>query len=178
MDQSTAADLGGEVRNFYEALPASERPEGRESVQWAFFSYVDEFVHPKAVVAMIEQGGPPMLLAYYEGQLQVIEVDPTEDIDHLPVTGRMIHVEPGAGTVKIEARYRRPQFSGGVTPRGSTWEFRFKDGTEFSIPTRLSQRGDIEPREALCRALAGGLGLRADFAADNPDYSEQRIELL
>jgi uncharacterized protein YxjI len=77
-------------------------------IQGAVFDQLFEFVPENAVAAMIQrdEDGIPIIAAFYDRQLYLLEVLPEQDAIQQPETEcRMVHVKPGTGTVRVRTRY-------------------------------------------------------------------------
>jgi hypothetical protein len=164
MKQEDSANFAHEVSDFYvKALGVGEHQENQR-IHGAVFDQLFEFVPESAVAAVIQRDGDgaPIVAAFHAAQLYLLEVIRDENDHRQPATEcRMVDVQPGVGSVSVRTRYlqrgdRRP-------PRSTTWRFEFVDGLTLTIETYFDPDSDVEPREALGRALAAALGWHMDL---------------
>lgn len=160
MTQRQAAEIAREMAGFHAAEWRTSAGDRRvEQIHGAVFDQAFEFIPDSAVAALIQRDGDnePVIVAIDGHQLYVLSVLPAENGSPQPATEcRIIHVEPGGGSVTVRTRYR-PAI--GTRPsRSTTWKFKVADEITMTIETSFHPEDEIEAREAVAQGLARALG--------------------
>jgi hypothetical protein len=166
VNQADSANLARQMMACHVRERGPGPNQDNQRIQGAVFEQLFEFVPEDAVAAMIRrhEDDIPIIAAIHDRQLYLLEVFPEQDSMQQPETEcRLIHVKPGTATLRVRTRYF--QGTGTVPARRTTWRFEFSGGPTLTIETQLDPDGEIEPSEALARALAAVLGWKMDLPA-------------
>lgn len=158
MNKADAVDISRDM-----AQPLAEGHEefaktfGR--IQGAIFDQAYEFIPSNAVVALVERDSEPWTLVALDGQqLYFLTVSEIEDglLAQPPTKCRMLHVEPGVGSVEMETKFHHRHGPRGT--RDTVWRFQL-GGVDLTIETHFDpERARVEDGEVLAQALAKALG--------------------
>ena len=109
MNKAKATDAAHEISQMIATgMQGTGTQEVAERVYGAVIDQACDFIPDTELAAVIRHArhGMPMLIALDREQLYLLWVGEVDDgIDEPPTTREMVHVEPGAGSVKVETRY-------------------------------------------------------------------------
>lgn len=163
MNQQQAAEIAREMARFHAAELKTNVGDTRvEQVHRAVFHQAFEFIPETSIAALIQRDGDnePIVVAIDGHQLYLLSVLPAENDLSQPATEcRIVHVEPGRGSVAVRTKYR-PAI-GRHPSRSATWEFKIADEITMTIETSFHPEDEIDQREAVAQALARALGWQA-----------------
>ncbi len=160
MNKAKATDAAHEISQMIATgMQGTGIQEVAERVYGAVIDQACDFIPDTELAAVIRHArhGMPMLIALDREQLYLLWVGEVDDgIDEPPTTCEMVHVGPGAGSVKVETRYLgRTDPS---APHSTMWLFALANGMDLAIRGFFSRKRGPDEREILARGLAQSLG--------------------